>query len=187
MMGFGEVLVIALGLSMDALTVSIGKGLATPHYRVRNSVICGLWFGGFQMLMPILGCLLGIYFAAYIEAFDHWIAFVMLSLIGSNMIRSALRGGEDCVDCSYTAVRMLPMAIATAIDALAVGVTLAFLGVNIWMAAPVIGVTTFLLSMIGVRVGAVFGERYAGWAEFAGGVLLVLMGLHILMKHTGIL
>lgn len=185
-MSFWEVLIIALGLSMDALAVSIGKGLATPHYRVRNSIICGLWFGGFQMLMPIIGCLLGIYFSTYIEAFDHWIAFVMLALIGSNMIRSARRGGEDCMDCSYAPIRMLPMAIATAIDALAVGVTLAFLGVNIWMAAPIIGVTTFVLSMIGVRVGAVFGEKYAGRAEFVGGALLILMGLHILLEHTGV-
>lgn len=186
-MGFWEVLIIAVGLSMDALAVSIGKGLATPHYRVRNSILCGLWFGGFQMLMPVIGCFLGTRFAGYIEAYDHWIAFVLLALIGGNMVRGALAGGEDCVDCSYAPVRMLPLAVATAIDALAVGVTLAFLGADIWMAAPVIGVTTFVLSMLGVRVGAVFGEKYAGRATLAGGVLLVLMGLRILVEHLGLL
>ena len=185
-MGFGQIFIIALGLSMDALAVSIGKGLATPHYRTRNALICGLWFGGFQMLMPIVGCLIGVYFSGYIEAVDHWVAFALLALLGINMIRSALRGGEDCVDCSYAPIRMLPMAVATAIDALAVGVTLAFLGANIWVAAPIIGATTFILSMIGVRVGAVFGEKYAGHAEFFGGVLLFLMGLSILVEHLGL-
>ena len=152
-MGFWGVFIIGLGLSMDAFAVSIGKGLATPHYRVRNSMICGLWFGGFQMLMPVLGYLLGGYFAAYIEMFTHWIAFVLLALIGGNMIRANLRGEPECTgtDCSYAPMRMLPMAVATAIDALAVGVALAMQEVDIWMAAPVIGVTTFVLAVFGVR------------------------------------
>lgn len=186
-MGFWEVLVIAVGLSMDAFAVSVGKGLATPKYEPKGSLLCGLWFGGFQILMPLIGCFLGTQFAGYIESVDHWIAFVLLALIGGNMIREALCGGEEDVDSSYAPLRMLPLAVATAIDALAVGVTLAFLGADVWTAVLEIGVTTFLLSALGVRIGSVFGERYAARAEIAGGALLILMGTRILLSHLGVL
>lgn len=186
-MGFWEILIVAAGLSMDAFAVSVGKGLATPHYRTRNSLICGLWFGGFQMLMPLIGCFLGIQFAGYIQSIDHWIAFVLLALIGGNMIREAVGGEEEAADSSYAPSRMLPLAIATAIDALAVGVTLAFLRVNIWTAVLEIGATTFVFSAAGVRIGSVFGEKYAARAEIAGGTLLILMGLRILLDHLGVL
>lgn len=186
-MGFWDVLWIAIGLSMDAFAVSVSKGLATPHYRVRNSLICGVWFGGFQILMPLIGCFLGTQFAGYIESIDHWVAFALLALIGGNMLREAFSGEEEDVDSSYAPLRMLPLAVATAIDALAVGVTFAFLGTDIWTAVLEIGVTTFLLSAAGVRIGAVFGEKYAARAEIAGGVILILMGMRILLEHLGVL
>lgn len=186
-MGFWEIFAIAVGLSMDAFAVSVSKGLATPHYRARNSVICGLWFGGFQMLMPLIGCFLGTRFAGYIESVDHWIAFVLLALIGGNMVREAARGEEEAADSSYAPSRMLPLAVATAIDALAVGVTFAFLGADIWTAVLEIGATTFVFSAAGVRIGSVFGEKYAARAELAGGALLILMGARILLEHLGIL
>lgn len=185
-MGFWEIFIIAASLAMDAFAVSVSKGLATPRYRVRNSIICGVWFGGFQMLMPLIGCFLGIQFAGYIESVDHWIAFVLLALIGGNMIREAVRGEEEAADSSYSALRMLPLAVATAIDALAIGVTFAFLRVNIWMAVLEIGVITFVISAIGVRIGSVFGEKYAARAEIAGGALLILMGARILLEHLGV-
>ena len=186
-MGFWGIFMIAVGLSMDAFAVSVSKGLATPHYRVRNSICCGVWFGGFQMLMPLIGCFLGTQFAGYIQSVDHWIAFVLLALIGGNMIREACSGEEEQTDSSYSPARMLPLAIATAIDALAVGVTFAFMGVNIWTAVLIIGATTFVFSAAGVRIGAVFGEKYAARAEIAGGTLLILMGLRILLEGVGIL
>ena len=186
-MGFWEVFLIAVGLSMDAFAVSVGKGLATPKYEPKGSLICGLWFGGFQMLMPLIGCFLGTQFAGYIESIDHWIALALLALIGGNMIREAVSGEEEDVDSSYAPLRMLPLAVATAIDALAVGVTFAFLGADIWSAVAIIGATTFVLSAAGVRIGSVFGEKYAARAELAGGALLILMGLRILLSHLGVL
>lgn len=185
-MDFGGLLLIAIGLSMDAFAVSIGKGLATPRFRWRNGVTCGLWFGGFQALMPLLGYLLGTTFSGYIQAIDHWIAFVLLSLIGGNMIREALSVEDADVDSSYSVLRMLPLAVATSIDALAVGVTFAFLQVDIWVAVLQIGVTTCLLSIVGVRIGSVFGEKYAARAEIFGGVLLILMGARMLLEHLGV-
>ena len=186
-MVFWEVFFIGIGLAMDAFAVSVGKGLATPKYEPKGSLICGLWFGGFQMLMPLIGCFLGTQFAGYIESVDHWIAFVLLALIGGNMIRESRSGEAEDVDSSYAPMRMLPLAVATSIDALAVGVTFAFLGTDIWSAVAVIGVTTFVLSAAGVRIGSVFGEKYASRAELAGGVLLVLMGTRILLNHLGVL
>ncbi len=186
-MGFWEVFLIAVGLSMDAFAVSVGKGLATPKYEPKGSLICGLWFGGFQMLMPLIGCFLGTQFAGYIESIDHWIAFVLLALIGGNMIREAAGGEEEDVDSSYAPLRMLPLAVATAIDALAVGVTFAFLGTDIWTAVAMIGATTFVLSAAGVRIGSAFGEKYASRAELAGGALLIFMGARILLSHLGVL
>lgn len=185
-MGLWELFLVAVGLSMDAFAVSVCKGLSVPKVQLKHSLICGVYFGVFQGLMPLLGWLLGVQFQNMITSIDHWIAFVLLAVIGVNMIRESREEGEN-VDCSFTPRAMLPMAVATSIDALAVGVTFAFLKVLILPAVIFIGVTTFLLSAIGVRVGAVFGARFRSGAELAGGVILVLMGLKILLEHLGFL
>lgn len=181
-----ELFVIAVGLSMDAFAVSICKGLSTKDVRREHMVVTGLYFGGFQALMPLAGYLLGSRFQSMIQRVDHWIAFVLLALIGANMVRES-RGEAEHLDDSFTPGTMLPLAVATSIDALAVGVTFAFLNVRIIPAAALIGVTTFALSAIGVRLGSVFGARYQARAELAGGIVLILMGVKILLEHTGIL
>lgn len=179
---------LAVGLSMDAFAVSVCKGLAMPHIRIKNVVIVGLWFGGFQALMPLIGYFLGSQFQKQITAIDHWIAFVLLALIGGNMIRESFSKEEDCCpDASLGIKTMFLLAVATSIDALAVGITFAFLQVNIISAVSFIGVTTFVLSCIGVKVGNVFGDKYERKAELAGGIILVLLGLKILLEHLGIL
>ncbi|MBR3801465.1 MAG: manganese efflux pump [Rikenellaceae bacterium] len=179
-----ELLIIAVGLSMDAFAVAIGKGLSVQRALPAHYLKAGAWFGGFQALMPIIGYYLGVTFADVVASFDHWVAVVLLGLIGTNMIRES-RSGEACeVNPDFSVRTMLLLAIATSIDALAVGVSLAFLGVPIWGAAAVIGVTTFLLSAAGIRVGNIFGCRYKSKAELAGGVVLVVMGLKILLEHT---
>ena len=178
-----ELFIIAVGLSMDALAVAICKGLSMAKMSWRKGIIVGLWFGGFQALMPLIGYLLGAQFESKITAFDHWIAFILLGLIGGNMIREGVSGDEEKTDDSVSIKSMLPLAIATSIDALAVGVTFAFLRVNIIYAVSFIGVITFLLSTVGVKVGNVFGARYKSKAEIAGGVSLILMGLKILIEH----
>ena len=185
-MGLWELFLVAVGLSMDAFAVSVCKGLSVPKVQLKHSLICGSYFGLFQALMPLVGWLLGVQFQSMITSIDHWIAFVLLAVIGVNMIRES-RDQEEDVDCSFTPRAMLPLAVATSIDALAVGVTFAFLKVLILPAVTFIGVTTFLLSAIGVRVGAVFGARFRSGAELAGGVILVLMGLKILLEHLGFL
>ena len=186
--------VLAVGLSMDALAVAICKGLALRKWKFRNAVIVGLWFGGFQALMPVFGYILGSQFAGRIQKIDHWIAFVLLTLIGANMIREAL--GEDgneeseeapCETDSLSFKSMLLLAIATSIDALAVGVTFAFLKVNIIMAASFIGVTTFIISAVGVYIGCRFGSKFESKAELSGGIILILLGIKILLEHLGIL
>ena len=186
--------VLAVGLSMDALAVAICKGLALRKWKFGNAVIVGLWFGGFQALMPVFGYILGSQFAGRIQKIDHWIAFVLLTLIGANMIREAL--GEDgneeseeapCETDSLSFKRMLLLAIATSIDALAVGVTFAFLKVNIIMAASFIGVTTFIISAVGVYIGCRFGTKFESKAELSGGIILILLGIKILLEHLGIL
>ena len=181
-----ELFVIAVGLSMDAFAVSIRKGLSTKDVRREHMVVTGLYFGGFQALMPLAGYLLGSRFQSMIQRVDHWIAFVLLALIGANMVRES-RGEAEHLDDSFTPGTMLPLAVATSIDALAVGVTFAFLNVRIIPAAALIGVTTFALSAIGMRLGNVFGARYQARAELAGGIVLILMGVKILLEHTGIL
>ena len=181
-----ELFVIAVGLSMDAFAVSICKGLAAKNVRREQPVIAGLYFGGFQALMPLAGYLLGSRFQSMIQRVDHWIAFVLLALIGANMVRAS-QGEAEHLDDSFTPGTMLPLAVATSIDALAVGVTFAFLNVRIIPAAALIGVTTFALSAIGMRLGNVFGARYQARAELAGGIVLILMGVKILLEHTGIL
>lgn len=174
---------IAVGLSMDAFAVSVCKGLATPKYKLKYSMICGAWFGGFQALMPTVGYLLGVNFKKYITAIDHWIAFVLLALIGFNMIREALKNDDEGADPSFTAKSMLLLAIATSIDALAIGITFAFLDVNIVAAVLFIGVCTFVISAAGVKIGSAFGTRFKSKAEIAGGVILIILGLRILVEH----
>lgn len=178
---------IAVGLSMDAFAVSICKGLAMQKISFKKALVVGLWFGGFQALMPFTGYLLGVQFESKISAIDHWIAFVLLVLIGGNMIRESCSKEEDKEDASLDFKTMLLLAVATSIDALAVGVTFAFLKVSILPAVSLIGCTTLLISMLGVRIGHVFGTRYKNKAELAGGIILILIGCKILLEHLGIL
>lgn len=186
-MAFWELMLLAVGLSMDAFAVAICKGLAMDKVTLQRAAVVGLWFGGFQGLMPLLGWLLGSRFAAYITAVDHWIAFALLVLLGINMIREARCPDEEDTNASLAFRVMLPMAVATSIDALAVGVSFAFLSVNIGAAVSFIGVITFVLSMVGVKVGSLFGAKYKSKAELAGGIILILMGLKILLEHLGVL
>lgn len=186
-MGLWELFAIAVGLSMDAFAVSIGKGLTMPRIRWKHAAVTGLWFGAFQAVMPLLGYFLGATFSGYIQSVDHWIAFVLLGLIGGNMIRESFSTEGELVDGSFAPLRMLPLAVATSIDALAVGVTFAFLQVDILAAVLLIGVTTFAISVAGVKIGTVFGEKFSAKAECAGGLLLVLMGAKILLEHLGFL
>ena len=179
--------VTAVGLSMDAFAVSICKGLAMKKLSWKNALIIGLWFGGFQALMPTVGYLLGTRFEHYVTFIDHWIAFVLLALIGANMIREALSKEEENASAAVDVKTMFLLAIATSIDALAVGVTYAFLQVRIVPAVSFIGLTTFVLSIVGVKIGNVFGLRYKAKAEIAGGVILLLIGTKILLEHLGIL
>lgn len=190
-MGFGELMLLAVGVSMDAFAVSVCKGLAMKKATLRAQVTCGVWFGGFQGLMPLIGFFLGTMFADAIQSVDHWIAFGLLALIGINMLREAFSGECDCgcgEDADLSVKTMFVMAVATSIDALAVGISLAMAGnVNIWLAVALIGVVTFLLSGVGVRIGNLFGSRFEKKAEVSGGVILILLGLKILLEHLGIL
>ena len=182
-MTYIELFVIAVGLSMDAFAVSICKGLSVRKLKPRHAVICGAYFGGFQALMPVIGWLLGRQFEVLIKSIDHWIAFALLVLIGANMIREAVKNEEENLNDSFTPRTMLPLAVATSIDALAVGVTFAFLDVEIVPAVSMIGVTTFVLSAVGVKIGNVFGAKYKSKAELVGGIVLVAMGIKILIEH----
>ena len=190
-MGFVELLLLAVGLSMDAFAVSICKGLSMKKANLGAGAICGAWFGGFQALMPLIGFFLGTLFAGAIEAFDHWVAFGLLAIIGINMLKEAFSCGCDCEDqpdADLSVKTMFVMAVATSIDALAVGISLAMAGnVNIWFAIVLIGVITFVMSAVGVKIGNVFGSRFEKKAQIAGGVILVLLGCKILLEHLGIL
>lgn len=186
-MGLLELFIIAVGLSMDAFAVAICKGLSVRALRPRHAVVTGLYFGGFQSLMPLIGYFLGVRFQSLITSVDHWIAFVLLALIGGNMIRESRNTDEESLSDSFSFATMLPLAIATSIDALAVGVTFAFLQVDIVPAVCFIGVTTFILSCVGVKIGNVFGAKYKSRAELFGGVVLILMGCKILLEHLGVL
>lgn len=187
-MGFFEMFLLAVGLSMDAFAVSVCKGLSMKKAGAREGIICGAWFGGFQALMPVIGFFLGTLFADAIKAFDHWIAFGLLAIIGVNMLKEAFGGEEEDCNADLSFKAMLIMAIATSIDALAVGISLAMAGnVNIFFAVLLIGVTTFLLSGLGVKIGNVFGSRYEKGAQIAGGVILILLGAKILLEHLGVL
>ncbi len=191
-MGFIELILLGVGLSMDAFAVSICKGLGVKKAGLWEMGICGLWFGGFQALMPLIGFFLGSLFQNAISAFDHWVACGLLAILGVNMLREAFSKEEECENCDKTAdfsmKTMFVMAVATSIDALAVGISLALAGdVNIWVAILLIGITTFLFSGLGVKIGNLFGARYEKKAEAAGGFILILLGVKILLEHLGIL
>lgn len=184
-----ELVLIAVGLSMDAFAVAICKGLKMPRLKWGQAACIALFFGGFQLLMPLLGYLVGQRFAGYITRYDHWIAFVLLAFIGGKMVVEALRGGEeeDGGPERFDLKELLALAIATSIDALAVGVTFSFLQVEIVSSVCLIGSITFALSLLGVWVGHRFGARFQKRAEIAGGVILILIGLKILLEHLGVL
>lgn len=185
-MGLTDLFLIAVGLSMDAFAVAICKGLSVKKVTIKHGLIVGAYFGGFQAGMPLLGYLFGSSFAKYIEAFDHWVAFVLLGIIGINMIRESREQGEE-VNASIGLKAMLPMAVATSIDALVVGISFAFMRVQIGWAVLFIGVITFTLSAIGVKLGNHFGAKYKSKAELFGGIVLILLGTKILLEHLGIL
>ena len=186
-MGIVEIILLAVGLAMDAFAVSVCKGLAVGRVQIKHLLLCGLWFGAFQALMPFIGYLLGSAFSVYIEAFDHWIAFVLLAVIGASMIKEAFEKESGDTDASFGFRTMLLMALATSIDALAAGITLAMPGVNLPLALALIGGITFVLSAVGVKIGSAFGARYRFVAELCGGILLILLGGKILLEHLGIL
>ena len=180
-------LTLAVGLAMDAFAVSICKGLAMREKVLKKGIIVGLWFGGFQALMPTIGFFLGTQFKDQITSIDHWIAFVLLGLIGINMVKEALSNDEEQADDSIAVKEMFMLAVATSIDSLAVGITFAFLNVHIVSAASMIGVCTFLISFAGVKIGNIFGTKYKSKAELAGGIILILLGFKILFEHLHIL
>lgn len=182
-----ELFIIAVGLSMDAFAVAVCKGLSLRQLHIKHALLVGLYFGVFQGGMPLLGYLLGSQFQQHITRFDHWIAFILLGIIGFNMIKDALSHEEDSCDDSLSVKSMTVLAIATSIDALAVGVTFAFLQVQIIPAVSFIGIVTFILSAIGVKIGNIFGSKYKSKAELFGGIILILMGSNILLEHLGIL
>ena len=198
-MKFYELFILAVGLSMDAFAVAVCKGLAMRRVSLRQAAWVGLWFGGFQFLMPLLGFLLANSFAQAIASFDHWIAFLLLAVIGGNMVREALSAGEEEVSGDLSERAMFLLAVATSIDALAAGISLVagvslpllvngrFNPASIWVAIGLIGLTTFLLSTAGVKLGNRFGARYEKKAELAGGLILILLGLKILLEHLGVL
>lgn len=178
-----ELFLIAVSLSMDAFAISVCKGLSVRRVRLSHGVLAGLYFGGFQALMPLIGYFIGGRFSALIAQFDHWVVFGLLTLIGANMIRESF-GDDEKTDPSFSPLVMLPLALATSIDALAVGVSFAFLpGVAIFSAVALIGATTFVLSFAGVKVGGVFGAKYRSKAELVGGIVLILMGIKILVEQ----
>ena len=185
-MGILELFVLAVGLSMDAFAVSICKGLSLGRIRVKHMCIAGAWFGGFQALMPLAGYYLGSFFAEMITKYDHWIAFILLLFIGGKMVKESF-GDEENVDSSMDVKCMFILAVATSIDALAVGVTFAFLKVSIVPAVTFIGAVTFVCSALGVKIGSLFGIRYKSKAELFGGVILVAIGVKILLEGTGVM
>ena len=179
-----ELLILAVGLSMDAFAVSVCKGLSLGDIKVKHMCIAGVWFGGFQALMPLIGYFVGIHFADFVASVDHWISFILLAIIGGNMIKESREAVDTCEhDPDFSFKKMLALAIATSIDALAVGVSFAFLKINIWTAVLLIGITTAAFSGVGVKIGNVFGCRYKSKAELAGGVILIVMGVRILVEH----
>ena len=179
-----EIALIGVGLAMDAFAVSICKGLAMRRMNYKKAIIIAAFFGVFQALMPALGYVLGTTFANMIAAIDHWIAFILLALIGANMIKEALSSDDDeCQDDSLRLGDLIMLSIATSIDALAVGITFAFFNVSLLLSVSMIGIITFIICVIGVKVGNVFGEKYKSKAELAGGLILIVMGAKILIDH----
>ncbi len=185
-MEFWEILVLGIGLSMDAFAVSVCKGLAMRRADLKTSLVCGAWFGAFQALMPLIGYFLGRMFADAIAAVDHWVAFFLLALVGGNMIKEALSGEGENATPDLSVKAMLPLAVATSIDALAVGISLAMTEAPIWTSITVIGITTFMLSAAGVTIGGIFGNKFEKKAEIFGGVVLILLGCKILLESLGI-
>ena len=183
-MGIVEILLLAVSLSMDAFAVALCKGLALKKINLKSCMIVGLWFGSFQGLMPLIGYLLGSTFADKITSIDHWIAFALLAIIGGNMIKESFDKDEECLDDSLGFKTMIVMAIATSIDALAAGVALKCGGVELWPSVICIGVITFSLSALGVKIGNMGGAKYKSKAEFAGGAILIILGLKIMLEHT---
>lgn len=180
-----ELLVLAVGVSMDAFAVSICKGLSVCQVRPKHAGIAALWFGGFQALMPLAGYFAGVAFTDFVSSVDHWIAFVLLGIIGGKMVKESFEKEEcACTTPDFSFRTMLAMAVATSIDALAVGISLAFLKVNIWLAVLIIGLTTGAFSAAGIYIGNIFGNKYKSKAELAGGVILIIMGTKILLDHT---
>ncbi len=187
-MSIAELILIAVGLSADAFAVAVCKGLSVREAKLKHYLLIGAWFGGFQALMPLIGYFLGSLFAEYIESVDHWVAFGLLAFLGIKMIVEALRGESEATDGSFSFVAMLVLAIATSIDALASGIAFAVLeGVNIFLSVAVIGVTTFVFSAAGLKIGNVFGAKFKTGAEIAGGAILILIGVKILLEHLGII
>ena len=195
-MGFGELMLLAVGVSMDALAVSVCKGLAMKKAGLKEGLTCGLWFGGFQALMPLVGFFLGTLFAGAIEAIDHWVAFILLGIIGINMLKEAFEKKDCCcenADADLSVKTMFIMAVATSIDALAVGISLAMAGLpvfgmgGIFAAVTLIGLCTCMFSTAGVKIGNIFGGRFEKKAQIAGGVILILLGLKILLEHLGVI
>lgn len=187
-MGLLELFILAVGLSMDAFAVSVCKGLSTQKLKAKHYLIIGAWFGGFQALMPTIGYFLGSTFEKYITSVDHWVAFVLLAIIGGNMIREGCSMEDGKANDSFSFKTMIVLAVATSIDALAVGITFALLpDVNIIAAVSFIGVTTFIISAIGLKVGNIFGLKYKSKAEIAGGIILILIGTKILLEHLGVI
>ncbi len=188
-MSIAELFLIAVGLSMDAFAVAVCKGLSLKKPRIKHMLIVGAYFGIFQAAMPLIGYFLGSYLSESIVAFDHWIAFILLAIIGGKMVKESME--KDSPDCCESekleVVDMLTLSLATSIDALAVGVTFAFLKVSIVPAVSFIGIVTFTLSAVGVKIGSVFGAKYKSKAELAGGIILILMGLKILLEHLGLI
>ena len=182
-MGIIEMIFLGFGLAMDATAVSIGKGLSVSKVRPSHALKVGLWFGGFQALMPIIGYFLGATFSGIVSSVDHWLCFGLLVLIGANMIREALSDDDDEIDGSFAPRTMFLMAVATSIDALVVGVTLAFASANIWVAATIIGVVTFLLSVLGLYLGRIVGSKFGSKAGILGGLVLIAIGVKTLIEH----
>lgn len=183
-MGIIEVLLIAVGVSMDAFAVSIAKGMSAHRVGWRHALLAGLWFGGFQALMPCIGYFLGLGFAAFIGQWDHWVAWLLLTLIGANMVKESFSKDDDEVSGGWGFWHMLTLAVATSIDALAVGVSFAFLEMSIWMPIIIIGITTMMFSIAGVLLGKKVGERFKSKAELVGGLVLIAIGIKILWEHT---
>lgn len=178
-----EIILTAIALAMDAFAVSICKGLATKKLSFKEPILCGTWFGVFQGVMPLIGFLVASLFAEYVKAFDHWIAFILLAFLGGKMIYEAIKGDENDNNSSFAFKIMIVLAIATSIDALAVGITFAFLKVNIWLAISLIGLITFALSVLGTLIGNKIGNKLGNKAEIIGGIVLILIGLKILIEH----